>query len=260
MQKAQERKELSGGRAVVISIHDVSPLTWKRTEVILNDLKIAGVGRVSLLVIPDHHGRGLVSAEKDFAAWIKAQSAQGHEIVLHGYHHLRESRREDGVFKRLVTRSYTAGEGEFFDLAKPEATRLLDLGRASLDACGVSCTGFIAPAWLLGEGAEAAVRDAGFEYTTRISTVVDFVTGAVHRSRSQVWSVRAAWRRSCSLVWNRLLFQMTANRPLTRIGIHPPDWDHPRIREQILQIARNALAGREARTYEGWLARTRADQ
>ena len=88
----------------------------------------------------------------------------------------------------------------------------------------------------------------------------DFVTGAAHRSRSQVWSVRAGWRRACSLAWNSLLFEKTLAAPLARIGIHPPDWDHPRIREQILRLTGNALAGREPMTYEGWLSRMRAAQ
>ena len=181
----------------------------------------------------------------------------GCEAVLHGYCHLRPNRVDDGPWKRLATRSYTAGEGEFFDLEKPSALDLLQRGRAALGACGISCTGFIAPAWLLGAAAEQAVREAGFEYTTRIATVSDLRTGCIHRSRSQVWSVRAAWRRVCSLAWNALLFRAAARAPLARIGIHPPDWEHPAIRRQILKIAGMALADREAVTYEGWLSRVR---
>ena len=78
-----------------------------------------------------------------------------------------------------------------------------------------------------------------------------------HRGRSLVWSVRAGWRRSCSLVWNALLFQSIKRSPLIRVGIHPPDWDHPRIRKQILQILGKALAARRPMTYEGWLTSIR---
>ncbi|MCK9589687.1 MAG: hypothetical protein M0Q93_10050, partial [Terrimicrobiaceae bacterium] len=85
-------------------------------------------------------------------------------------------------------------------------------------------------------------------------------TGIMRRSRSQVWSVRAGWRRTCSLAWNSLLFQKTVRCPLTRIGIHPPDWDHPAIRGQILRILGKALAARRPMTYEGWLSRMRAAQ
>ncbi|MEI6032991.1 MAG: polysaccharide deacetylase family protein [Verrucomicrobiae bacterium] len=258
MEKSCENKEV--GPAVVVSIHDVSPLTWGKAREILGDLELAGIARVSLLVIPDHHRRGLISGDPEFAAWLRDGRASGREAVLHGYYHLRESRGDDGPWKRLITRSYTAGEGEFFDLEKPAALDLLRRGRATLEACGVSCTGFIAPAWLLGGAAEEAVKEAGFDYTTRIATVSDLRSGRVHRSRSQVWSVRAAWRRTCSLAWNALLFRATSSEPLVRIGIHPPDWDHAPIRRQILGFASKALAAREAMTYDGWVNRMRTQK
>ena len=259
MQKAEDHKEVRAEKALVVSIHDVSPATRMRTEQILADLKSIGLNRASLLVVPDHHHRGLVSEDSGFARWLEAASEQGHEAVLHGYFHLRENRTADGPLKRLITRSYTAGEGEFFDLGEAAARDLLDRGKEAVEACGVKVSGFIAPAWLLGGEAELAVREAGFQYTTRIATVSDFVTGAVHRSRSQVWSVRAGWRRICSLGWNTLLFQQTLEAPLTRIGIHPPDWDHPQIREQIMRLVGKAVAARKPMTYEGWVARMRAD-
>jgi len=260
MQKAEDKKEVAARRALVVSIHDVCPATRQRAEQILDDLKKSGVARCSLLVVPDHHHRGLVSEDAAFARWLKDACSEGNEAVLHGYFHLRQNRATDGPVTRLIARSYTAGEGEFLDLEKAAARQLLDRGRAAVEACGVRVSGFIAPAWLLGPQAELAVREAGFQYTTRIATVSDFVTGAAHRSRSQVWSVRAGWRRACSLAWNSLLFEKTLAAPLARIGIHPPDWDHPRIREQILRLTGNALAGREPMTYEVWLSRMRAAQ
>ena len=260
MQKAKDNKEVEGGKSLVVSIHDVCPATREHAERILDDLKKSGVLSCSLLVVPDHHHRGLVNENAGFAHWLKAACAEGNEAVLHGYFHLRENRATDGPVKRLITRSYTAGEGEFLDLEKDAARELLNRGKAAVEACGVRVSGFIAPAWLLGAEAELAVREAGFQYTTRIATVSDFVTGAVRRSRSQVWSVRAGWRRTCSLAWNALLFRAAARAPLARIGIHPPDWEHPAIRRQILNIAGMALAVREATTYEGWLSRRRGKQ
>ncbi len=259
MQKAQEKKEMTGSKSLVVSIHDVSPSTGKRSEEILADLKSAGVSRVSLLVVPDHHHRGLVSDNPAFATWLREECAAGQEAVLHGFFHLRENKATDDPVKRLITRSYTAGEGEFFDISRQEARRLLDLGKTALKNCGVDPTGFIAPAWLLGTEAEQAVRENGFDYTTRISTVVDFRNGTTHSSRSLVWSVRAAWRRTCSLAWNALLAKRNRNARLMRIGIHPPDWDHPSIRRQILQIIGKALAARSPMTYDGWLSRMRAE-
>lgn len=257
MQKTKNDKEMEPGRAFVVSIHDVSPFTRERTGQILDDLKSCGLPCVSLLVVPDHHHRGQASEDPEFSRWLASACAQGHEAVLHGYFHLRKNRATDGPVKRLITRSYTAGEGEFLDLSKADARELLHRGKRVLEACGVTPRGFIAPAWLLGREAEQAVQEAEFQYTTRIATVSDFVTGSVYRSRSQVWSVRAGWRRICSLGWNALLFQQTLETPLTRMGIHPPDWDHPQIRRQILHLLGKALAARRPMTYEQWVNRTR---
>ncbi|MDX2081342.1 MAG: polysaccharide deacetylase family protein [Terrimicrobiaceae bacterium] len=260
MQKAHQEHGWTfgpGRPALVVSIHDVSPLTRERTANILADLAAVGVRRTSLLVVPDHHRRGRISEDEPFGTWLRGQVASGHEAVLHGFFHLRERRPAEGPWERFVTGTYTAGEGEFFDLPADAARERLEAGRAELAACGVTATGFIAPAWLLGNEAESAVRAAGFDYTTRIATVSDFRSGVVHRSRSLCWSVRAAWRRVCSLGWNRLVLGRERNRPLVRIGIHPPDWDHVAIRRQILTLTRAALASREAIPYDTWLSSVR---
>jgi uncharacterized protein len=238
---------------VVVSLHDVSPLTWRRCDVILRDLAGVGAGVVSLLVVPDHHGRGRISADGEFREWLAGRVAVGHEAVLHGWRHLREARGDEGWWTRMVTERYTAGEGEFHDLGEEEAARRLAWGRGEFAACGLEAVGFVAPAWLLGEEAERAVRAAGFGYTTRIGGVWDFRRGRVVRARSLVWSVRAGWRRVCSLAWNRGLAAAVRGAPLVRIGVHPPDWDHAAVRRQVLGLVGGALAGRRAMTYEGWL-------
>ena len=239
--------------ALVVSIHEVSPLTCAQTQKILTDLSQIGLGVTSLLVIPDHHRSGLISKNPDFCSWIQSKVHEGHEPVLHGYYHLREKMAGDGLGKRLVTESYTAGEGEFYDLSHEEASLRLQDGLKAFGECGLKTTGFIAPAWLLGKDAEQSVRGAGFQYTTRIGSVSDYATSSVHAARSLVWSVRAGWRRWCSLAWNAALFASLRHAPLLRIGIHPPDWEHPRIRLQILQLTRSALAARHGMTYQQWL-------
>ena len=257
---AWQMQNASADCALVVSIHDVSPATRGRTDGILRDLAAIGCSKTSLLVVPDHHGRGRISADAEFGDWLRERVCEGHEAVLHGYWHRRESRDAEGILTKLVTQSYTAGEGEFFDLEKVEAARRLAKGREEFAAIGVEAEGFIAPAWLLGADAEAAVREAGFGYTTRIATVADFVSGRVHASRSLVWSVRAGWRRICSLAWNGAVFSSLKKFPLLRIGIHPPDWDHAAIRGQILKLCRVALAAREPMTYQQWLVHQRSSR
>jgi uncharacterized protein len=244
-------------RALVVSIHDVSPLTCKRVFAMLDDVAAAGVDHVALLVIPNHHGKAPIREDPEFCAWLRGL-AHRHEVVLHGYFHSRP-RSAAGWWDTFITEHYTAREGEFYDLSESEATGRLERGKHEFAELGLETRGFIAPAWLLGGDAERAVKKVGFEYTTRLRTFNDLVTGEKTVSHSLVWSVRSAWRRVASLGWNRLLARNLFRAPLLRIGLHPVDWQHGAVRKQALHLVRSALAAREAITYEGWLARSRSE-
>jgi uncharacterized protein len=253
-----EQKQLTQARGLVVSIHDVSPRTRATTEAMMADLAEAGVSRVSLLVIPDHHHKGHFLKDPGFCEWLRRSVTGGHEAVVHGYYHQRERSGSEGAWSRLVTESYTAGEGEFYDMEKGVAYERVTRALGEFHEAGLAPVGFVAPAWLLGDAASEAVKRAGFQYTTRIGTVEDLVRGEVYESQSLVYSVRAAWRRVTSLGWNSLLLRVLGDRPLVRVGLHPPDWQYAEIREHALKCLARALAGREAIPYEDWLRRQRA--
>lgn len=239
--------------SLAVSIHDVSPWTRAATESMLSDLAACGAGVASLLVVPDHHHRGRVDADAGFLEWLRDLQAGGHEVVLHGFHHLRERRPGGGIVRRLITEHYTAGEGEFFDLEYGEASRRLREGRAMLEGAGLEVPGFIAPAWLLGAEAGRAARDAGFAYTTRLGGVLDLRSGAWTASQSLVYSVRSGWRRVVSLGWNAWLCRRLRSNPLARVGLHPPDWEHGSIRAQALQLVRDEAGRRRVIRYRDWV-------
>jgi uncharacterized protein len=240
-------------RSLAVSVHDVSPLTRDAVEVMLGDLAAAGIGVTSLLVVPDHHHRADIDKDPEFLAWLREKQAAGHEIVLHGFYHRREARAGDGVGRKLITEHYTAGEGEFFDLGYEEARARLEAGREMLTGAGLDVAGFVAPAWLLGDEAEQAARNLGFAYTTRLGGVLDLRSGEWTASQSLVWSVRNAWRRNVSLAWNAWLAARLRRNPLVRLGLHPPDWSHQRVREQALRLAREAATDRKVIHYRDWV-------
>ena len=242
-------------RALVVSLHDFSPQTRPECAEILAELAALGVAKCSLLVIPDHHRRGHFLADAECAAWLRAQAAAGHELVMHGYHHQRARRDGESARAKLTTRFYTADEGEFFDLDRAAARVLVEKARADFRQLGVEPAGFIAPAWLLSVEAEAALRELGCDYTTRLGSVVDLQSGRVFKSQSLVWSVRSGWRRQLSRAWNALLFRRLAANPLLRISIHPVDLRRPQIWRQIRALITRALADREPLTYHEWLRR-----
>jgi predicted deacetylase len=243
---------------LVVSLHDVSPHTRAECALILRALAERGVPRCSLLVIPDHHHSGHMLKDAAFAEWLREQAAVGHEVVVHGYYHQRARREKETVREKFTTRLYTADEGEFYDLDRPAAAPLVARAREEFRQLGVSTTGFIAPAWLLSDEAQSALRELGCEYTTRLGSVIDLQTGRTFLSQSLVWSVRSSWRRWMSLRWNSFLYRRLAANPLLRIAIHPVDRQHPGIWQQIGELVSRALADREPLTYHAWLLRQRA--
>ena len=232
----------------------------------LADLRAWGVGKTSLLVIPDHHRRGHFRDDPAFCRALERLAGGGHELVVHGYTHQRPPRPAEGLITRWITGTYTAGEGEFYDLGEPEAAERLARAQADFSRLDAPApVGFIAPAWLLGPAAERAVRAAGFRYTTRLGTVTDFTAaaagagrGSVTRSQSLVWSPRNAWRRTVSLGWNAALARRLRGCGLLRVGVHPPDRAHPALWRQVERLVRAAVRRdhRAVATYAGFLGTT----
>src|SRR4030095_2239961 len=144
-------------RALVVSLHDVSPLTHQACVRIMTDLKVIGVPRVSLLVIPDHHGRGHFLEAPEFCAWLKARAGEGQESVTHGYFHRRERREREDFVQRMITRVYTADEGEFYDIDRSRAVELVGRANSELRGAGLEPRGFLAAAWLLSSDGESAL-------------------------------------------------------------------------------------------------------
>ena len=244
-------------RALIVSIHDVSPHTRPAVERILAEFEALGVCEFSLLVVADHHRRGHIFDDPEFCRWLQRRVARGDEAVIHGYFHHRDQRPGESLREKVTTRFYTKGEGEFFDIPGANALRIVSDARAEFRKLGLAPRGFIAPAWLLSEGGELALRTLEFDYTTRLGTVEDFACNRIYHSQSLVWSVRSAWRRWMSRCWNAILFRRLQNNGLMRIGIHPPDIEHSAVWRQILQLTRRALADRTPVSYQRWIESSR---
>jgi uncharacterized protein len=242
--------QLSPMKSLVVSLHDVSPLTRTLCESILAQLQELGIRQTSLLVIPNHHRQTPIIQDSSFRSWLARKVDADHEPVLHGYFHQRHEQRRDSLFSRLTTEIYTAGEGEFFDLSMAEASDRLQRGLDDLAFLPRKVVGFIAPAWLLSAEAEIAVRKLDFRYTTRLGCVQIFGRSGEVRSRSLVWSTRADWRAVMSLAWNRGLAIATAGAPLIRIAIHPPDLLHAAVWRQIRQLVAGISQERQCVSYE----------
>ena len=247
----------SPGRWLVVSLHDVAPETQAGTAEILRELTSLGIRCTSLLVVPDYHGKGKAVEARSFISWLRRLEADGHEIVIHGYFHQRPRREGERLSKKMMTRFYTRDEGEFFDIGYEDALERITCARDEFRAAHLAPLGFIAPAWLLSEEAQRAAGDAGMQYTARISSLIDLLRGEAEPARSLVYSTRAPWRCSVSLAWNAALARAVEMRPLVRLSIHPGDFAVPKIREQIIRLARRFTDTRTVTTYRDWIAQKR---
>jgi predicted deacetylase len=238
---------------VVISIHDVAPATQSIVARMLSELAQTGIHHCSLLVVPNYHHRGASAQDREFVSWLRHLEAAGHEIVIHGYFHQRPKAAHENLFQKFVTQIYTQGEGEFYDLDYAEAFRRIKTARDEFHAAGFKPRGFVAPAWLLSDAGMRAARDAEMEYTTHLRDIVDLRSGDTFPARSMVYSVRNGWRRAVSLAWNVVLSGAMKNKPLVRLSIHPPDYSHPAIWRQIVNLAGEMGRARTPTTYQDWI-------
>jgi hypothetical protein len=233
-------------RQLVVSLHDLHPGSLGAIAEQRRLLAEWGVARRSVLVVPQfHHGARFEEMGGEVRAW----QGEGDEMVLHGYYHDLLDQGEK-VANLFWTRLYTNGEAEFLDLSRAEARLRLERGRRELEKEGLEVRGFIAPAWLMASYLPVMLAEMGFAHTTTVSHFFSLKRGRTISSQSLCWSTRAAWRRACSLGWNRHLLGRSLENRLLRISLHPDDLTHVAIRKQIERSVKTALdAGFQAVTY-----------
>jgi predicted deacetylase len=239
--------------SLIVSVHDIAPSTRSTAEKIVSELSRRGVTTCSLLVVPNYHHAGSIASDRELGIWLRELEGRGNEIVIHGYFHDRPRRANETAREKFMTRFYTDDEGEFFDLPYDEALRRITQAREEFTSLGLAPRGFIAPAWLLSLEGESAARDAGMEYTTRLGSIRDLNAQRNFAARSIVYSVRNSWRRTVSLAWNAAFFLAVHQQPLLRLSVHPPDYTHREIWNQILRFVDQLLIARTARTYAAWI-------
>ena len=150
-----------------VSIHDVAPATWTDCLRLVEAVRAVADIPLTWLVVPHYHFRPEQSPAME--ACLNVALERGDELALHGYSHLDTEEGGGGLRARFLRNVYTRREGEFAALTEAEARRRLDLGLDWFAARGWTPTGFVPPAWLLGDGAWRALRDAPFAYTTTFS-------------------------------------------------------------------------------------------
>jgi predicted deacetylase len=227
-----------------VSIHDVAPATWDDCARLRAAVRAVADVPLTWLVVPRFHGSEDESPLMQ--AQLSAAVARGDELALHGYTHLDLAPAASGLRSRFLRGVYTQREGEFAALAEGEARRRIELGLDWFARQGWNASGFVAPAWLLGEGAWRALRSFPFVYTTTFSRF-HLLPGSVW-SPSLVYTARNRAGRWFSPRAVDAGAALLARAPLVRLSLHPRDAHYPALLRHAQHLLERLLEGREAVT------------
>jgi predicted deacetylase len=213
---------MSSDPSLLVSVHDVSPLTWERARQAIDLAVACGVpaDALTVLVVPRHEGGPALAANPAFVEWLRGLAARGATLVAHGLTH-RMRRPAWLPHRALWAYLFAAGQGEFYTASRDESQAWLETIRADFAAAGLAeaLEGFVPPAWLLSRGAREVMLGAGFRF---VETMAGIRVGEQVFARRLIgWGARNRLEALLTSAHARL----QVARPLadTRLTIHPPD-------------------------------------
>lgn len=243
----------SSQQLLLASIHDVSPRFESEVDQLIDVLEPFVGKRMAMLVVPNHWGEAPIVPGSPFAARLRSWAEAGVEIFLHGFYH-HDPAEHSAASDRLRARLLTAGEGEFLGLSKSEAAKRITEGRSLLeDVIGRPIDGFVAPAWLYGAGAMAALAESQILLAEDHMRVWAPETGRRLAGGPVItWASRTRMRLASSLLAAAVLRQVPLK--VLRVGVHPPDSRHPMLIRSIQKTLRSAAHARHVGRYRDLLA------
>lgn len=237
--------------SLLVSIHDVGPRFEREIETLRAHLgRYVPLARVAMLVVPDHWGEAPLTPGTAFAKKLCDWASTGADVFAHGWFH-RDTSVHAGRMAGLKARHMTAGEGEFLGLDAEESRRRMANGKALIEqVIGRSVAGFIAPAWLYGAGARAALDDGDFALAEDHWRVWRPTGGeTVCRGPVITWASRSRARIASSLIAARLLPPLLARSPVVRVAVHPGDVRVPALMDSIARTLDRLTERREVVRY-----------
>lgn len=247
--RTQARQLAAEPPMLCVSIHDVAPATWEECARLARAMRNAADIRLTWLVVPHYHARpGIDRDERAMRAGLDAALARGDELALHGLTHLDTGERSAGLRQRFLRGVYTQREGEFAALTASEARERIALGLEWFRQRDWPVSGFVPPAWLLGEESWRVLPEFAFSYTTTFARFHLLRQGRSVFAPSLVYTARNPAGRALSPLAASLAARCMAQSPLMRLSLHPPDVRHPRLVAHAQRLVERMLATREAVT------------
>lgn len=238
--------------ALLVSIHDVSPLTLEPCRRALALAEAGGVRReeLTLLVIPRHEDRVSIHEHRATVDWLRGIAGDGATLVTHGLTHRMRGRHLDpwGAF---WAHAFSRGQGELFRALEADAETRITGARELISRAGLeqALLGFVPPAWLLSRGALAALLRAGFAWYEELGGIR---LGGQRLARRLVgFGSLTAWEAWAT---GRLAALQARLPPVdTRLAIHPADLERPTSTRAVERTLQALLEGRTARSYGRYL-------
>lgn len=244
-------------KAVCLVLHDVAPSTWADYQPFVEAVDALGDVPMTWLVVPDFHRHDGLDANPAFRRVLDARVARGDELALHGYYHDDQEPMSNNPRDWFMRRVYTH-EGEFYRLSREAALARLHAGLEMFQRYDWPVQGFVAPAWLMSEGARQALRELQLSYTSDPQHLYRLPDFSAIAAPGLVWSARSAWRRGLSKILSDQREQRWREASVIRLGLHPVDMRHRFSRDYWLHTLQRLLTeGRVPLTKIEWLARQR---
>ena len=243
-------------KLLLASIHDVGPRFEREVDQLAQLLGgILGGPKFAMLVVPDHWGEAPLAQAPEFQRRLRDWADQGVEMFVHGWYH-RDLAEHAGA-AAFKAKHMTAGEGEFLGLSQALAAQRMADGRKLIeDAIGRPVAGFIAPAWLYGDGARAALADSQFALAEDHLRVWQPASGKVVAKGPVItWASRSRPRQSSSRFFAGLARHALHPQQVVRAAVHPGDVTVPALLDSITATFSAFAARRPAGRYADLLAR-----
>lgn len=204
---------------MLVSIHDVMPVTLDRVEHILARLNDAGLAPVTLLVVP---GTGW---QREHLDRLRTMVAAGAELAGHGWRH--EVRHVRGIKHRLHSALISRRAGEHLALSTREILRLMLINHRWFARHGLPEPGlYVPPAWAMGPVPRRFLDRLPFDQFETLAGVYDRRDQCFHSLPMAGYEADTTFRAVAVRGFNRLnvLWAEASGRPL-RLGIHPDDFE-----------------------------------
>jgi uncharacterized protein len=229
--------------ALLVSLHDVSPLTRADCERALALLREGGLppATLTVLAIPRHEGGQAIDEDPATTRLLRALADDGATLVMHGLTHRMPGHAwtPAGFVRGHV---FARGQGELLRATAADTTRALEQGADILRRAGLegATRGFVPPAWLLSPAARDVVAAKGFDFHETFAGIMH--GGRVRAARVIGWGSLNVVETIATAAYADLQTLLPTRD--TRLAVHPADLRRP---SQVRAIAR-ALARLRERT------------